>query len=166
MAQPNALESNVWQLLTEVEDPELPISIVDMGIVHRVTCEQTEDGQKARVEITPTYTSCPAWKEIVHRTEERLREGGFTAVEVIMNYQVAWTPDKISPEGNEKLRQFGVARLKQMRHGERAECPLCSGTHVRMENAFGPTLCKMIYHCLDCNSPFEVMKQLGTYSPS
>jgi ring-1,2-phenylacetyl-CoA epoxidase subunit PaaD len=41
-----------------------------------------------------------------------------------------------------------------------AECPYCGSRNTSMENAFGPTLCRAIYHCADCRQPFEQFKRV------
>src|SRR6056297_3431531 len=50
------IEADVWEALYEVEDPEMPVSVVDLGLIYDVTV----DGECAEVEMTLTYTGCPA----------------------------------------------------------------------------------------------------------
>ena len=52
------LERRVWQALYSVEDPEMPVSIVDLGLIYGVAVD--EEAGTARVEMTLTYTGCPA----------------------------------------------------------------------------------------------------------
>jgi ring-1,2-phenylacetyl-CoA epoxidase subunit PaaD len=157
-------EETVWGYLYEVEDPELPISIVDMGIVNNVEIiadELVDGGTKVNVNITPTFTGCPAWREIQRRVIEAISSNkSVTNVKVELNYGNHWTPEKISPKGRAKLNEFGIAMLKIMRGEEKVQCPHCHGTNVSKDNEFGPTLCKMIYYCDTCREPFEVLKSL------
>jgi ring-1,2-phenylacetyl-CoA epoxidase subunit PaaD len=157
-------EEMIWECLYSVEDPELPISIVDMGIVNQVVVtrdERVNGGRKVNVDITPTFTGCPAWKEIERRVIKNVSLiENVTQVRVTINYSTDWTPEKISPKGIEKLKEFGVAMSKIMRGEEIVRCPRCKTADVSRENEFGPTLCKMIYYCNSCREPFEALKSL------
>ncbi len=151
----------IWELLKGVEDPEMPLSIVELGIVNDVAVTVDPDGEKrVKVDVSPTFTGCPAWKEIVRRIEDQLRQAGISRVDVHLNYGLNWTPERISIEGRKKLREFGISIEKNRNHRFEAFCPYCGGTRVTVENDFGPTLCKKIYFCQDCHSPFEVLKAL------
>jgi ring-1,2-phenylacetyl-CoA epoxidase subunit PaaD len=157
-------EETIWGYLYEVEDPELPISIVDMGIVNHVEFvpdERADGCTKVKVNITPTFTGCPAWREIQRRVTEAIFSNKLvTEVKVELNYGNPWTPEKISPKGKAKLNEFGIAMFKLMRGEGIIQCPHCHGTNVSKDNEFGPTLCKMIYYCNTCREPFEVLKNL------
>jgi ring-1,2-phenylacetyl-CoA epoxidase subunit PaaD len=157
-------EEMVWGYLYKVEDPELPISIVDMGIVNfvEVVSDELVHGcSKVFVNITPTFTGCPAWREIQRRVIEAISTNKTVSeVKVDLNYGNHWTPEKISSKGKAKLNEFGIAMLKVMRGEEKVKCPHCNGTNVSKDNEFGPTLCKMIYYCKNCREPFEVLKSL------
>ncbi|MDQ0218097.1 phenylacetate-CoA oxygenase subunit PaaJ [Peribacillus cavernae] len=157
-------ENIIWECLYDVEDPELPISIVDLGIVNQVAIvrdETVNNGSKVFVDITPTFTGCPAWKEIEKRVIENVSLiENVTEVQVRLNYSTEWTLEKISLKGKAKLNEFGVAMSKIWRGKEIVRCPRCKATNVSRENEFGPTLCKMIYYCNDCREPFEALKSL------
>jgi ring-1,2-phenylacetyl-CoA epoxidase subunit PaaD len=51
----------------------------------------------------------------------------------------------------------GLSVLPQLPVGE---CPYCGSSNTTLENAFGPTLCRAIYHCADCRQPFEQFKEV------
>ena len=95
----------VWSALAELEDPEIPvISLVDLGVVRDVRV----DGERVRVEFTPTFLGCPALEVMRDQMTEAIEElGGEAEVEVVMDD--SWSTDKITPEGREKLRAAGFA---------------------------------------------------------
>lgn len=94
-----------WAALDEVLDPEMPISLVELGLVYRV---QHSDGV-ARVELTYTATACPCMEFIREDVTDRLeREGWIDRVELIEVWEPEWTAERITPEGRAKLRRLGV----------------------------------------------------------
>ena len=98
-------ETEVWEALAEVPDPEIPVvSVVDLGLVHAVEL----DGERLRVELLPTFVGCPALELIRRSVAERLA-GMATEVEVEMTFAVPWTSDRITAEGRRKLRDSGFA---------------------------------------------------------
>lgn len=153
----------VWDALREVMDPEIPVvSVVDMGIVRDVHVRA--DG--VTVSMTPTFAGCPALDVMRDEIERRLRHLGAANVEVKMVLSPPWTSDWITDEAHAKLRTFGLA--PPVRHGgdiamifsETARCPRCGGANVTLKNAFGSTLCRMIFYCEDCREPFEQFKPI------
>ncbi len=94
---PRVDEAAVRAILAAVPDPELPmLSIVDLGIVHRV--DVAPDGGPIRVEILPTFVGCPALELIKASVAERLAALG-RPVEVVATFEVPWTSDRISAGG-------------------------------------------------------------------
>lgn len=153
------LEDAVQAALLEVYDPEIPtLSVVDLGMVQRVTCA---DGW-VQIQMTPTFMGCPALAFIKQNVEQRiLQVPGVEQADVQFVYDEPWTTDKLSEAGKRKLKEFGIApptcSLLQMRT-LKAECPYCGSQHTRMENLFGPTACRAVFYCEDCRQPFEAMK--------
>lgn len=160
-------ERAVWDALQDVTDPEIPaISIVDLGIVRSVVC--SEDG--VTVEIMPTFIACPAIGIICSEVEQRLRQLSETVV-VKVTYEEQWTSERITARGRENLRAAGYAppvtpiaplgdNLFPIALHPLVPCPFCDGRHTRMENPFGPTLCRAIFYCPDCRQPFEYFKRV------
>lgn len=102
---PDDPESAVWDLLREVLDPELPISLVDLGLVYGVEVRD----RTARVELTFTATACPCMDFIREDIRDRLlRETWLDEVEVEDVWDPPWTTDRISENGREELRRLGV----------------------------------------------------------
>ena len=96
----------LWDALREVMDPEIPISLVDLGLIYDVRRE----GGTVEVDLTFTATACPCMAFIHFDIEDRLRrEPGVEEVRVVETWTPAWTKARISPEGREALRRFGVS---------------------------------------------------------
>ena len=163
----------VWSALDEVADPEIPaVSVVELGVIGRVTFEpRTEGGERLRVELLPTFVGCPAIGVMQEQIGERLRALELVdEVRVDVSFSQPWTSDRITSEGRAKLRGSGFAPpvvIGPTFNGEElqmmlpaADCPYCGSQNTTLENAFGPTLCRAIYHCADCRQPFEQFKSV------
>jgi metal-sulfur cluster biosynthetic enzyme len=91
--------------LGEVLDPELPISLVDLGLIYGVSVE----GKVARVALTFTATACPCMEFIREDIRDRLlRESWVDEVRIDEVWDPPWTRERISPEGRRQLRDLGV----------------------------------------------------------
>src|SRR5580704_17619662 len=102
-----ATSDEVLALLHEVKDPELPmLDVVELGIVRDV---QVADDGEVRINITPTYSGCPALNMIEQGILTTLTDHGIHNVAVHTVYSPAWTTDWLSTEAKEKLRQAGIA---------------------------------------------------------
>ncbi len=157
--------AQVWNALAEIPDPEIPvISLVDLGVVRDVAI----DGERVRVEFTPTFLGCPALEVMRDAMAEKVRElGGEPDVRVISDD--SWSSDKITPEGREKLRAAGLAppapreatapTLVQLQSAV-FRCPYCGSNDTKLENIFGPTPCRSVRYCASCRQPFEQFKTI------
>ena len=169
-ATPELAERRVWDELARIPDPEIPaISVVDLGVIGSVVVE----GDRVRVELLPTFVGCPAIGVMQEQITERVGALGLApSVEVVVTMDPPWTSDRISPAGRERLRLSGFAPPAPLPAGPAlgmldelavlpiAECPYCGSRNTTMENPFGPTLCRAIYHCADCRQPFEQFKRV------
>src|SRR5690348_16626622 len=100
-------ETDLWDALRDVPDPELPnISVVDLGVVLRI--ELDEEAHHARVLLMPTFLGCPALDMMRGMVQERLERFGLTVKVDITNEQL-WSSDRISAKGRQKLEQAGIA---------------------------------------------------------
>jgi metal-sulfur cluster biosynthetic enzyme len=96
----------LWDALREVMDPEIPISLVDLGLIYDVR----QDGAEVEVDLTFTATACPCMAFIHFDIQDRLmREPGVGSVSVNEVWDPAWNKSRISPHGRAMLKQFGVA---------------------------------------------------------
>ena len=159
----------VWAELANIADPEIPaISLVDLGVIGSVDV----DDRRVSVQLLPTFIGCPAIGVMREQIRTRLSALGVAdAVEVNVSFDPPWTSDRISPHGRERLRLSGFAPpqipetpgligLDDLAVLPIAECPYCSSRNTTLENPFGPTLCRAIYHCADCHQPFEQFKAI------
>jgi ring-1,2-phenylacetyl-CoA epoxidase subunit PaaD len=164
-------ESEVIAVLRTINDPEMPISIMDLGIIDHVSvagAESPKAGTHIKVDVLPTFVGCAALPMIESMIRQKLIQlPGVTSVEVNFKYSPAWTVDRISAAGREALRHFGVtvphvqSGLDNETPAEKLTCPFCGSENIELESSFGPTRCRMIYHCLRCKNPFEHLKRLN-----
>jgi ring-1,2-phenylacetyl-CoA epoxidase subunit PaaD len=157
-------ETQVWDALAEIPDPEIPtISLVDLGVIRGVA---VDDGH-VRIEFTPTFLGCPALEVMRDAMAEKVRAlGAVPEIDVVLDD--SWSTDKITPEGREKLRASGFAppaprparpvQLVELERGFR--CPYCGSTDTTLENLFGPTPCRSVRYCNACRQPFEQFKTI------
>ena len=161
-------EALVRAALTEVMDPELPmLSVVDLGIIHRVDVGTGPDGS-ITVEILPTFVGCPALELIKSSIADRLAEFGRPVV-VSATFDIPWTSDRITPEGRAALTAAGIAppggetmlgQPKLIDLMPPVPCPHCGSRRTIVENLFGPTQCRTIRYCTECRQPFESIKSV------
>ncbi len=158
------VHSDLQSLLEEVYDPEIPVlSIMDMGVVRSASL----DGENAIVEITPTYSGCPAMDMIGDEIKKKLSESGYkTEVKLILH--PAWSTDWITEKGRKALEDYGIAAPLSEEHDKAAllgnkkivKCTLCGSQNTKLVSQFGSTACKALFSCNDCGEPFDYFKCL------
>jgi ring-1,2-phenylacetyl-CoA epoxidase subunit PaaD len=163
-------ESAVWNVLAQIADPEIPaISLVDLGVIRGIAFDWLPGGgERLTVELMPTFVGCPAIDVMRQQIGERLADLNFAdEVVVDLTFVEPWTSDRITPAGREALRSSGFAppmTIGPTFTGDSltilpiVTCPYCASRNTTLENPFGPTLCRAIYHCADCRQPFEAFK--------
>ncbi|MEZ4424442.1 MAG: metal-sulfur cluster assembly factor [Gemmatimonadota bacterium] len=98
-------EAEVWRVLTEVLDPEIPISLVDLGLIYGA---EYRDGA-VRIRLTYTATGCPCMEFIREDITDRLtREPWIRTVELDEVWDPPWTRERITERGRRQLRSLGV----------------------------------------------------------
>lgn len=157
-------EDEILEALKAVKDPEIPvISVVHLGIISYVKLKE-----KGAVEIgmTPTFAGCPAVEVMKKGITETLLAMGIPEVEVKVMYKEAWSSNKVSAEGKQLLKEFGLAPPPSF-DGEltleilkSADCPKCGSANTELKNLFGPTACRSIHYCNNCFETFEQFKPL------
>jgi ring-1,2-phenylacetyl-CoA epoxidase subunit PaaD len=156
--------SNIYQILENVSDPEIPVlSVVDLGIVRDVLLR---GGKSVEIIITPTYTGCPAMSVIATNIKFELITHGFTDVKVTETLSPAWTTDWLTEKGKQKLKEYGIAppvaqaRMAKMLFETPPSviCPHCGSEKTEMLSEFGSTACKSLMRCHDCLEPFDYFK--------
>lgn len=157
-------EKKIWDILSTVTDPEVPVlTILDLGIVRKVKIQNEE----LEIIITPTYSGCPAMDMITMNIRLALLENGYKNFKVTSVLSPAWTTDWMSEDGKRKLKEYGIAppNPKQQvcatdlfQKEEAIQCPLCNSFHTHRISEFGSTACKALYQCDDCKEPFDYFK--------
>ena len=152
----------IWDALADVEDPELPVAITDLGMVRSVAVE----GPHVRVQLVPTFVGCPALDVIRERVRARLLGlPGVEHVDVRFAYDEPWTLDRLTETARARLAVHGLS-VPRASLAEPAECPFCGSTNTVLENPFGATLCRAIYYCRDCRNPIERFRPPGDSLPA
>ena len=162
-------KSLVAQAIADIPDPEVPVvTIEDLGILRHLAVDEAR--RHVVVEITPTYSGCPAMGAIERSIEHEAAAAGFSC-EVRVRLSPAWTTDWMSERGRQRLLEFGIAPP-----GQRAgvtdgpvtltlqrrlvACPQCGSTDTEELARFGSTACKALRRCLACREPFDEFKAL------
>ncbi|WP_037674953.1 1,2-phenylacetyl-CoA epoxidase subunit PaaD [Streptomyces griseus] len=182
------LEAELLEVAGSVPDPELPVlTLLELGVVRAV---HVRGADAVEVELTPTYTGCPALEAMSVDIERVLHEHGVREVTVRTVLAPAWSTDDITAEGRRKLREFGIA---PPRTGARAgagpgagssgpvalslgptrtyadpldasaepvHCPHCGSAETELLSRFSSTACKALRRCLTCREPFDHFKEL------
>jgi ring-1,2-phenylacetyl-CoA epoxidase subunit PaaD len=154
------------------------VTVADLGILRDVAAE---DGRLV-VTITPTYSGCPALREIAHDLRHRLSRAGFADVTVRIALAPAWSSDWITAAGRRKLHAAGIAPPHPAPKGpvpltlgalpsrrttpgapgrrEPVPCPRCGSRDTTQTAAFSATACKALFRCEACREPFEYVKEI------
>ncbi len=158
------IDQKLFEILETVSDPEIPVlSIVEMGVVRSA---KLINGI-VEVEITPTYSGCPAMDVIGDDIKEAFQQKGYEAkVDLILS--PAWTTDWITSKGRIALEKYGIASPlsesadKEALLGNKklVKCPQCGSLNTKLVSQFGSTACKAFFQCEDCLEPFDYFKCL------
>jgi len=153
----------VWDTLRAIPDPEMPVlSLVELGVVRSVEVS----GAEVRLEMTPTFSACPAYLAMEVSVRRRLAETGASQVSIQRVLDPPWSTDWLSDSARDKLRRFGIACPPRGAASEGSpatrafECPYCGSQKTRLTNAFGCTPCRSIAFCDSCRQPFEQLKPM------
>jgi len=154
-----------------VTDPELPLlTLADLGVLRDVRVER---GGAVVVEITPTYTGCPAMGVMRADLVHALQQAGFDVVDVRTVLSPPWSTDWITGTGRRKLAEAGIAPpgpaperpdgpvpLELGPSRRSASCPLCGSADTEEISEFSATACKALRRCRSCREPFEHVKEI------
>ncbi len=141
------------KLAASVVDPEIPVlTIEDLGILRSV--EITQGG--VVVTITPTYSGCPAIRQIEDDIVNAFVSAGIEGIEVQTVHYPAWSTSWISDDGHCKLEEFGIAPPGPEQN---VTCPRCDASSPKLIARFGSTACKALMVCSSCGEPFDYLKQ-------
>lgn len=146
----------IWDILDTVFDPELPgLTIWDLGILQDV--KQLDDIWI--IDVTPTYSGCPAVDAINQDIKTALSHAGYDKVEVNVVLSPAWTTQMMSPQGKQHLKSIKIAPPHAENSAEnKVQCPNCDSTNTKVISQFGSTSCKALYQCESCYEAFDYFK--------
>lgn len=169
-------------VLQAIPDPEMPIGIVDLGLVERVSISNggsegaSGNGSRIEIDLLPTFIGCPALEMIAG--DVRAKVGGLPGVgEVRVNwvFDPPWSVDRITMAGRASLREHGVTAPERGNHlpvaghaspqavalrTSAVPCPFCGSRSTYLDSPFGPTRCRTIYYCDACRNGFEHLKRV------
>lgn len=158
------IDKQLIPILEKVSDPEIPVlSIMEMGVVRSAVIENNI----VKVQITPTYSGCPAMDVIGDDIKEALKKENFNSeIELILS--PAWTTDWITVKGRKALRNYGIAaplnpeadKAALLENKKIVECTNCNSKNTNLVSQFGSTACKALFKCNDCQEPFDYFKCL------
>ncbi|MEX0813132.1 MAG: 1,2-phenylacetyl-CoA epoxidase subunit PaaD [Chitinophagales bacterium] len=155
-------KKQIKEKLQEVKDPEIPtLSVLELGIITKI---EIPEPNFVAIEMTPTFVGCPAIDFMRIKVQKAVESLDVKKVEVVVNYDKSWSSNLITEEGKKKLLEFGIAPPRKHKGEmesedlEKAECPHCGSTNTTMNSPFGPTLCRAIHICYDCEEVFEQFK--------
>jgi probable FeS assembly SUF system protein SufT len=98
------LEQQVWSALRTCYDPEIPVNIVDLGLVYSMEITPASDGNQVDVKMTLTAPGCGMGASIASDAQLKLLAlPGVTGANVDLVWDPPWNPQMISPEGKERL---------------------------------------------------------------
>ena len=98
-------QEDVLSALKQCYDPEIPVNIVDLGLIYEVRFEPApEDKQDVTVDMTLTAQGCPAHVQISDQVRSRLEQlPGIRTAHVNVVWSPAWTPERLSPDARKQL---------------------------------------------------------------
>lgn len=140
-----------------VEDPEIPITLKDLGVLRSITRKD----DCVVIVLRPTKIGCPGKT----RMESEIRRACSTfdpigTVEITWEYE-PWNPNDVTLSGQKCLAEYGIT----VREHERIVCPYCSSNAVSTMGDFGGSICKVPYHCDSCGSTFERLRSVQSTEP-
>ena len=99
-----ALETEVWEALKTCFDPEIPVNIVDLGLIYDMAIQTLPAGSRVDVKMTLTAQGCGMGTSIAADARNKLLNlPGVAEADVQVVWDPPWTPEKISPEGRTLL---------------------------------------------------------------
>ena len=157
-------ENQILDWLEEVKDPEIPVlSLLDLGVIRNV---DIVDEEKVKVTMTPTFSGCPAMDVMKQDVIDTLLRNGIKKPEVEITFKEAWNSNLISEKGRQALKKFGLAPppdntlIVDIDILEHVKCPFCDSEETELKSPFGPTLCRSLHYCNNCQQAFEQFKPL------
>jgi ring-1,2-phenylacetyl-CoA epoxidase subunit PaaD len=142
----------IWNVLDAVYDPELPgLTIWDLGVLQDI--KPLANGWQ--IDVTPTYSGCPAIETINDDIVKAMHKAGYQDVTVKLVLAPAWSTEMMSPAGKAHLQTINIAPPDE---NDQIDCPVCNSEKVKVISQFGSTACKALYQCESCHENFDYFK--------
>lgn len=149
--------SRLVDKVSAVEDPEVPVTLRDLGVLRSVRL--TDVG--IHVVLRATKIGCPG--------KTKMTSDIVTACESIspdINVEVEWdiqpwTPDEVTEQGRRILQEFGIV----IDSASSITCPYCSSGAVELLSDYGGSICKVPHRCGACGSMFEQLRSVDVAQP-
>ena len=153
----------IKEVVSQILDPEISfLTIIELGILRKIECGDSN----ITVVIAPTYLACPATDVIEENIRSCLVELGCQSVDVIRQFDPAWTTNWITKEGREKMRLYGISPPPSVSVSPNCgtdaiiTCPRCDASDSECLSEVSGTLCKSLFRCTECLEVFEQFKCL------
>ncbi|MBI1183511.1 phenylacetate-CoA oxygenase subunit PaaJ [bacterium] len=155
-------EAAIREALKDVKDPEIPtVSLVDLGLITEINIANE---QEVQVKMIPTFSGCPALHVMKAEVKQRVEAMGVENVTVVLDNEVAWSTNMISEQGLRDIEKIGLSSPKRycgeldLEAPPAVTCSRCGSEKTAQISPFGPTLCRAVYYCNDCEETFEQFK--------
>lgn len=145
------LEERLHNALHQVQDPEIPISLRDLGVLRDAQIQ----GNSVRVTLVPTRLACPGKAMMAARITAAAHSVAPNASVEILWANQSWRPDSITTAGRQKLKNAGYTTPTD---GQPDECPYCGSQKLRREGTFGGSPCKAPLTCETCGSTVDILR--------
>jgi ring-1,2-phenylacetyl-CoA epoxidase subunit PaaD len=135
------------------------VSLGELGVLRGV---QVLGPGRVRVELTPTWTGCPALDAMAADITEVLTSRGMAEVVVDTVLSPAWSTDAVTPDGAgpDRAGSAGPGRGGPVAVDLAIRCPHCGGADTRLLSRFSSTACKALRRCESCGEPFDYFKEV------
>jgi ring-1,2-phenylacetyl-CoA epoxidase subunit PaaD len=145
----DSVAADIRAAVARVEDPEIPVTLADLGVVRALDIEATG----VRVVLRTTRLACPGRQRMAADVEAAVT-GVVPGLCVDVEWDTApWRPEDATEAGRQALRDFGYV----MAGASRPSCPYCGAGEIRPEGLRGGSPCKVPFTCRRCGSPFDAL---------
>lgn len=93
-------KDKVLEILTDVNDPELNISIVDLGLIYETKVDKDKN---VAMKMTLTTIGCPLFSLIENEVKDKLKNSGYKKVDIELTFDPPWSMDAMSPRAKAML---------------------------------------------------------------
>jgi ring-1,2-phenylacetyl-CoA epoxidase subunit PaaD len=144
--------TRLLEAVGQVEDPEVPVTLKDLGVLQSVT--QSEQG--VHVLLRATKIGCPGKTRMV-KDIETVCANISAGIQVNVEWDLSpWKPDDVSEMGRIALRDFGIV----LNAPAEIKCPYCSSRNTEMLSDYGGSICKAPFRCGSCGSMFDRLRSV------